>query len=110
MGGGGRWQEGLAEKRRHVARGGQQASRWAGSAARQSCHQSSAAGGAGPPPHCAALRCCMLALPPPHLSTGHATSSSSMEVPGLRAAPTMGMRPRRTSQNTLKSLGSCLNS
>mmetsp|Transcript_2396 Transcript_2396/g.4243 ORF Transcript_2396/g.4243 Transcript_2396/m.4243 type:complete len:207 (-) Transcript_2396:713-1333(-) len=42
----------------------------------------------------------------PRFSTGHATSSISIEVPVSRAAPTMGMSPLRTSQNTLYSLAS----
>jgi hypothetical protein len=36
------------------------------------------------------------------LSTGQATSSISMDVPASRAAPTMGMRPLRTSQKVLQ--------
>jgi hypothetical protein len=39
------------------------------------------------------------------LSTGHATSSISIDVPASRAAPTMGIRPLRTSQKTLQVWG-----
>mmetsp|Transcript_21664 Transcript_21664/g.55165 ORF Transcript_21664/g.55165 Transcript_21664/m.55165 type:complete len:207 (+) Transcript_21664:2272-2892(+) len=40
------------------------------------------------------------------LSTGHATSSMSIDVPGSRAAPTMGIRPLRTSHSVLHALAS----
>mmetsp|Transcript_55355 Transcript_55355/g.152411 ORF Transcript_55355/g.152411 Transcript_55355/m.152411 type:complete len:234 (+) Transcript_55355:2221-2922(+) len=43
------------------------------------------------------------------LSTLHATSSISIEVPRVRWAPTLGMSPLRMSQKTLESFGSTWN-
>mmetsp|Transcript_14119 Transcript_14119/g.56273 ORF Transcript_14119/g.56273 Transcript_14119/m.56273 type:complete len:415 (+) Transcript_14119:2060-3304(+) len=43
------------------------------------------------------------------LSTEHATSSMSIDVPRVRCAPTFGMSPLRMSQNTCASLGSSRN-
>mmetsp|Transcript_5149 Transcript_5149/g.8014 ORF Transcript_5149/g.8014 Transcript_5149/m.8014 type:complete len:255 (+) Transcript_5149:1248-2012(+) len=52
------------------------------------------------------IRSCVMS---PSLSTSHATSSMSTDVPGARDDPTSGIRPLRTSQYTLYTLSSFVN-